>query len=152
MLAAALSLSVKASYNVVVQRFTEHFVYSVNKVYESLRFHWRVQQPEESVDAFHVELMPLVKQCNYGSLEVKERLVRDRLVVGTQDSQLSDNLGRNPNLMLKDTWVQACQAEYTDKEMATTAGKGTSATPESQGVYLDTTKLLRLSEATRDSV
>ncbi|XP_040068038.1 uncharacterized protein LOC120841255 [Ixodes scapularis] len=63
-----------------------------------------------------------------------------------------DNLGRNPNLMLKDTWVQACQAEYKDKEMATTAGKGTSATPESQGVNLDTTKLLRSSEATRDSV
>lgn len=66
----------------VKQAFTAHFVHPPNELYESARFHRRVQQPGETADAFLTALRTLVKRCNYQSPDIEERLVRDRFLVG----------------------------------------------------------------------
>nr|XP_050025120.1 uncharacterized protein K02A2.6-like [Dermacentor andersoni] len=105
------------SYQAVATRFTEHFLHPVNELYESSRFHRRVQLPDESVDTYYAELRRMVKRCNYASAAVEERLVRDRFVVGLRDSRLSDQLCRNA-LTLQDAWTQARHSEDADREKA----------------------------------
>lgn len=125
-----------ASYAAVVARFTAHFVHPANELYESSRFHKRIQQPDESVDAYYAELCKLVKRCNYPSAAIEERLVRDRFVVGLRDTRLLEQLCRNAKLTLTETWTQARQSEDADKERA-------SARPSneiSHAVQVDSTK------------
>ncbi|XP_075743966.1 uncharacterized protein LOC142802804 [Rhipicephalus microplus] len=105
-----------ASFQAVAASFTEHFVHPANELYESSRFHRRVQLPDESVDAYYAELCRMVKRCHYPSAEVKQRLVRDRFIVGLRDSRLSNQLCRNAKLTLKEAWMQARQSEDADKE------------------------------------
>ncbi|XP_075526568.1 uncharacterized protein LOC142558304 [Dermacentor variabilis] len=107
-----------ASYQAVATRFTEHFVHPANELYESSRFHRRVQLPDESVDTYYAEPRRMVKRCNYPSAAVEERLVRDRFVVGLRDSRLSDQLCRNAKLTPQDAWTQARQSEDADREKA----------------------------------
>lgn len=105
-----------ASFQAAATRFTDRFVHPVNELYESSRFHRRVQLPDESIDAYYAELCKMVKQCNYPSAEVEQRLVRDRFVVGLRDSRLSNQLCRNAKLTFKEAWMQARQSEDADKE------------------------------------
>lgn len=96
--------------------FGDHFVPPPNELYESARFHRRVQEPGESVDAFFTALRTMVKRCNYSSSSVEERLVRDRFIVGLQNQKLSDQLCRNPKLTLQEVLTYARQDEDAEKE------------------------------------
>ncbi|XP_037579458.1 uncharacterized protein K02A2.6-like [Dermacentor silvarum] len=102
---------------VAVQKaFSDHLVHSPNELYESARFHRRTQQPGESADAFYTALRTMVKRCNYSSPDIEERLVRDRFLVGLLDRKLSDQLCRNPSLMLHEALTHVRQHEDADNE------------------------------------
>ncbi|KAM7295078.1 hypothetical protein ISCGN_024583 [Ixodes scapularis] len=92
-----------------------HFIYPLNEVYGSVRFHCKVQEPGESVDTFYIAVRTLVKKCHYQSAEVEDRLVRDRFVVGLLESHLSDKLCRCPKLTLEEARLQARIHEDTAK-------------------------------------
>ena len=65
--------------------------------------------PGEPVDAFIQDLYRLADNCQYG--ELKESLIRDRIVVGVLDDKLSDTLQSKADLTL-DKAIQLCrQAE-----------------------------------------
>ncbi|XP_070384878.1 uncharacterized protein [Dermacentor albipictus] len=108
-----------ASYQAVATRFTEQFVHPANELYESSRFHRRVQLPNESVDTYYAELRRMVKRCTFPSAAVEERLVRGRFVVGLRDSHISDQLCRNAKLTLQDAWTQARQSEDANRRRRT---------------------------------
>lgn len=133
------------SYQVVAARFTEHFVHPANELYESSRFHRRVQLPGESVDTYYAELCRMVKRCNYPSAAVEERLVRDRFVVGLRDSRLSDQLCRNAKLTLKEAWTQARQSEDADKEKELTQNR----TEHARELNLDAAKASKFASRRR---
>ncbi|XP_064461585.1 uncharacterized protein K02A2.6-like [Ornithodoros turicata] len=117
------------NYSKVVEAFTAHFVHPVNEVYESAQFHRRVQQLGETVDSYYAELCKLCKRCNYASVEVEERLIRDRFIVGLRDARLADQLCRNAKLSLKEAWIQARQAEDADKQRDTLCRRATESVP-----------------------
>lgn len=104
------------TYDEVKSILEGHFIHPANEVYESSRFHRRIQLPGESVDGFYTILRDMVKKCNYQSEELQDRLVRDRFVVGLSDMRLSDLLGRNPKLTLNEALIQARQFEDAEKE------------------------------------
>ena len=56
----------------------------------------RKQQAGESVDAFVTALHTLPEHCEYGTF--KEQLIRDRVVVGLLDADLSERLQLLPDL------------------------------------------------------
>lgn len=72
----------------VKKAFLDRFGHPLNELYESTRFHRRVQQPGKTSDAFFTALRTLVKRCKYTSPEVEERLVRDSSLVGLVDRKL----------------------------------------------------------------
>ena len=51
------------------------------------KFNLRSQQENEPVEAFITDLFNLAEHCNFGSL--REELIRDRIVVGIRDKNLS---------------------------------------------------------------
>lgn len=110
----ALSDDDAKKYEVVKQRFDNHFVAARNLVYESACFHRRVQEPGESVDQFVTALHTLADRCEYQ--EFKERMVRDRFIVGLSDSKLSETLQMDASLTLASALAKARLKETVHRQ------------------------------------
>ncbi|KAJ8026391.1 hypothetical protein HOLleu_34218 [Holothuria leucospilota] len=75
--------------------------YSMGKVMRLIKrfvFNKRDQQAEEIVDAYVANLRVLAKTCSFGDL--KESLIKDRLVVGKNDPATRKTLLQTRNLTL----------------------------------------------------
>ena len=85
-----LSEDEASTYDEIIEKVEAHFVKKRNVSFERSKFNQRSQQPGESVDAFITSLYTLVDHCTYGAL--KEKMIRDRIVVGLQDETLAEKL------------------------------------------------------------
>ena len=101
-------------YDVVKAKFDKHFVAKKNVIYERAKFNQRVQGPDEPVENFITALHCLVEFCEYGQL--KEEMIRDRLVVGLRDMKLSEKLQMNAALTLENAAQQARQSESVKQQ------------------------------------
>ena len=63
----------------------------------------------ESVNDYFVAINKLAEKCNFGQL--REEMIRDRIVVGKLDQSLSERLQLDPNLTLKKAIDLAQNAE-----------------------------------------
>ena len=109
-----LSEDDKAKYNVVVEKFEAHFIKKRNIIFERAKFNQRRQEENEPVDDFVTSLYRLSEHCRYGDL--RDELIRDRIVVGLRDSTLSEKLQLNPNLTLEAAITAARQREQVKKQ------------------------------------
>ena len=80
----------KKKYNSVVQKFDEFFQVRKNVIFERARFNRRSQLEGESVEEYLTALYSLVEACEYGNL--RDDLLRDRIVVGIRDVSLSERM------------------------------------------------------------
>ena len=78
------------SYKIVKEKFESHFIPKRNVIFECAMFNSRIQGPEEPVDHFVTALYSLLKHCDYGDL--KDEMIRDQIVIGIRDAQLSEKL------------------------------------------------------------
>ena len=81
-----LSTSQLKQYYTVKTKFDEHFVVRRNVIFERAKFNRRRQEDGEPVDTVITALHALAEHCDYGTL--KDEMIRDRIVVGLQDSKL----------------------------------------------------------------
>ena len=86
-------------YNIVKDKFDSHFVKRRNVIFKRAKFNTRVQQDGEPVDDFVINLYSLAEHCDYGQLH--DQMVRDRIVIGIRDSQLSEKLHMDSKLTLE---------------------------------------------------
>ena len=84
-----LNIPNDASYDNLKQSLDRYNYFGVrrNLIIEQAKFNRRVQQQGESVDVFIQDLYRLVEHCEYG--ELREQLLRDRIVVGVIDDALA---------------------------------------------------------------
>ena len=68
----------------------------------------------ESIDSFVAALHGLAEHCNFRDL--KEELIRDRLVVGLRDAALLERLQMDPGLTLEKAVTSARQKEAVRKQ------------------------------------
>ncbi|KAL3189922.1 hypothetical protein MRX96_020261 [Rhipicephalus microplus] len=108
-----LSEQQQKQYETVRKKFDDHFVAARNLVYESACFHRRIQQPGESVDQFITALHTLADRCDY---KEKERMIRDRFVVGLSDAKLSESLQMDANLTLASALAKARLKETVQRQ------------------------------------
>ena len=80
-----------------------------NTIFARAKLNRRVQQPGGSVDAFIQDLHKLADECSYMTL--KEELIRDRIVVGVRDDDLSKTLQGKEDLDLSEAIRLSRQAE-----------------------------------------
>ena len=97
-----------------------------NVVVERARFNKRVQRQPEAIDSFIQDLYKIAEGCNYGTL--KEELIRDRIVVGVADDDLSEQLQSKANLTLQEA-VQLSGQTEARKESQPSTGRADQAPP-----------------------
>ena len=74
----------------------------------------RSQQENEPVEAFITDLFNLAEHCNFGYL--REELIRDRIVVGIRDKNLSEKLQLESDLTLEKAVNLFLQRETVRKQ------------------------------------
>ena len=74
----------------VKKKFENYFIAKRNIIFDRPKFISRSQQVGESVHSIITDLYGLERYCNFGAL--KEALIRDRIVVGLQNRELSEKL------------------------------------------------------------
>ena len=85
-------------YDSVLSKFNDFFKVRKNTISERARFNCRNQLAGESVEQYITALYSLVEFCEYGDL--KEEMLRDRIVVGIRDTALSEKLQLQADLTL----------------------------------------------------
>ena len=99
----------------VLAKFDEHFVPRVNVLHERALFYSRAQQPDENVETYVRKLYELSEHANFPN---REESIRDRLVLGVRDRELSEKLQLQANLTLKDAVQQARQFELVKYQLS----------------------------------
>ena len=89
----------KKLFDKVMEKFDEFFNVRHNVIFERARFNQRNQLPGESAEKYIAELYRLAENCNYGNL--KDEMIRDRLVVGILDKKTSQHLQMDPLLTVE---------------------------------------------------
>ena len=80
----------RKKYTRVVEKFDKFFRVRHNVIFERARFNKRNQLPGESAENYITALHQLAESCEYGN--IKDEMIRDRLVVGIRDESLSERL------------------------------------------------------------
>ncbi|XP_037503001.1 uncharacterized protein LOC119377726 [Rhipicephalus sanguineus] len=110
----SLSTEDSKNFDLVKAKFDSHFVQARNVVYESACFNRREQEPSETVDQYVTALYNMADRCDYGDL--RDRLIRDRFVLGLRDKKLCEALQMDANLTLAMALAKARQKESVHKQ------------------------------------
>lgn len=110
----------KKKYDTVKGKFEEHFIKRHNPIYKRAKFNQRKQLPGESVDDFITSLYGRVEHCNYN--ELRDEMIRDRIVVGLTDATLAERLQLDPDLTLETAITKARQSEEVKKQQSVVRG------------------------------
>jgi len=94
-----ISEEARKKYKDVMEKLDEHFRVRRNVIYERARFNRRDQKEGETAEEYVTALYELIETCEYGDL--RDELLRDRLVVGIRDTALSERLQLNADLTLE---------------------------------------------------
>ena len=111
----------KKSYDTVKAKLEGHFVKRKNVIYERARFNLRRQEEGESVDSFVTSLHCLAEHCGYKGL--KSKMIRDRIVVGLRDANLSMKLQMAADLNLEKAVTIARQSEAVQQQQGVVRGE-----------------------------
>ena len=106
----------RKKYNAVKKKFEGHFIIKRNVIFERARFNMRVQTEGESVDNFITDLYTLAEFCDFSDL--RDKLIRDRIVVGIRDKALSERLQLEADLTLEKAVNLVRQKEVVRKQQS----------------------------------
>ena len=89
----------KKKYDSVLAKFDAHFKVRKNIIFERACFNQRKQEPGESAELYITIIHQMADKCEYGNM--KDELIRDRLVVGIRDKALSERMQMESALTLE---------------------------------------------------
>ena len=86
-------------YDVGKDKFDGYFVKRRNTIFKREKFHRRKKETGESVEFFITDLYGLTEHCQFGLLP--DEMIRDRIVVGLADQNLSEKFQLDADLTLE---------------------------------------------------
>ena len=98
----------------VIELFNKHCVGEQNVIYERYIFNNRAQEQGETFDSFVSSLRTLAISCDYGNL--RDDLIRDRIVNGCSDNGLRKHLLQEAKLTLKTAIDKGRAAESSHRQ------------------------------------
>ena len=104
----------KKKFKTVMEKFDTFFQVRRNVIFERARFNRRSQGQNESIEQFITSLYPLAETCDYG--ELKDEMIRDRIVVGIRDQSLSERLQLDSALTLEKAKTLTRQREAVHEQ------------------------------------
>ena len=105
-------------------------------IFERAKFNSCKQLQDKTVDSFITDLFCLAEHCAYGQL--RDELIRDRLVVGLLDASLSEKMQLDPELTLDKAIALACQSEAMYKQQPVVRGMQQQDCPTVEQEKIDT--------------
>lgn len=99
----------KKKFDVVLGKYEDYFFPKRNVIHERACFYQRIQCPGEKAETFIRSLYDLSEDCEFG--EHREDHIRDRIVVGILDKELSRRLQLMSDLTLAQTIQSVRQSE-----------------------------------------
>ena len=117
----------RKDYKKVLDKFDSFFKVRKNVIYERARFNKRNQQSGETAERYIMVLYDLAENCDYG--DMREELIRDRLVVGIRDNALSEKLQLDATLTLETAKKSVRQREAVREQQQTLKGVENPASP-----------------------
>ena len=99
----------------VLLKFEEHCEPKKNVSYERYKFFSRAQESGESIDQYVTILRKLCETCEFGTL--KNSLIKDRIVLGVNNTKTRERLLRVPDLTLQKALDVVRSVEATDMQM-----------------------------------
>ena len=118
-----LSEDKKKVYNTVREKIDSYFEPRHNVIFERAKFNQRKQQQGESVETFVTDLYCLADRCDYG--ELRNEMIRDRIVVGLLDDAISEKLQLDARLTLETAVTITRQSEEVHRQQTVVRGKPT---------------------------
>ena len=100
----------KTNIDKVLELLEKYCVGETNETYERYLFNQREQESGESFDTYLTNLRSLAQTCNFG--ELKDNLIRDRIVIGIRDNGTRKKLLAESKLTL-DKCTNICRANET---------------------------------------
>ncbi|KAJ8259412.1 hypothetical protein GJAV_G00168980 [Gymnothorax javanicus] len=97
------------NYDTVLAKFDNYFTPKKNVIHERACFHMRVQKVGETAESFIKALYELSENCDFG--QSRSEHIRDRLVVGIRDKEVSRRLQLMSDLTLEKAIQTVQQAE-----------------------------------------
>lgn len=101
-------------YETVMEKFSDHLVPKRNVIHDRACFHMRVQKPGEPVEAFLRGLYELAQYSDFKG--TKDEQIRDRIVIGISDNEVSQKLQLKLDLSLERAIKIACQSEQIKQQ------------------------------------
>ena len=99
----------------VLQKMSDFCKGITNETYERYLFNVRGQGAGESIDDFYGALLHLSKNCNFG--ELRNSLIRDRIIVGVKDVAVRKRLLQKQDLTLEVCMQISRSFEATDQQL-----------------------------------
>ena len=99
----------------IIEKLDDYFLPKSNPSVETHKFNSRVQYEEETFEHFYSEITKLAVNCNFG--DMKDRLIKDRIVSGIRDLKIKERLLREQNLNLNKSLEICRAAEQADLHM-----------------------------------
>ena len=133
----------------LMDKFDAYCTPKKNITYERYIFNTRGQQAGETVDQYVTELKNMATTCEYG--ELRESLIRDRIVIGISDSTLRARLLRETDLDLAKA-TQMCRADEISKQQLKTLAGPSEVTRINEVRYGDSRKRTTYKKKIHDKV
>ena len=113
-------------YDIVMGKFKEYFLPKRNLIHKRACFNDLRQREGESAEEFVRALYEMAGKCDYSA--IMDELIRDRLVVGIGDKNLSQKMQMKGTLTLETAKMMVSQAEVVQKQMSEQKGWAGGAT------------------------
>ncbi|CAB4044721.1 Transposon Ty3-G Gag-Pol poly, partial [Paramuricea clavata] len=108
--------------DILFAKFEEYCKPRKNIIMERYKFNTRVQRKNETADQYVTELKLIAKNCNFGSL--KDELIRNRLVYGTNSERIKERLLRGEEELTLVKALKICRAdEQSNKQLKAMNGE-----------------------------
>ena len=106
-----------------IVKFDKHFVPKQNVIHERGQFNQTVQRAGDAVGEFVRHLYEIAEHCDFNK---KKEYIRDRIVLGMTDRELSERLQLRSDVTLEDAIHAARQSDIVKIQMSAQASQGTS--------------------------
>ena len=114
----------KQDINVILNLWKSQCIGQTNVIYERYKFNNRKQEPHESTNFYSAALRALAATCEFG--ELKDEMIRDRLVCRIADNSVRRKLLQEPKLLLEKCLDICRSAEATSAHLKAISGQSSS--------------------------
>lgn len=111
-------------YETVLEKLNNYFVPKVNIIHERARFYLRAQKQGESAEEYIRTLYELAETCRFGTVKLEN--IRDKLVIGILDKELSEKLQLTADLTLERAVEMVRQSEQIKGQVSQQARTNTA--------------------------